>query len=168
MNPVRSLGQKNFIKIFLYSKTNEVQLSITNSGTGNSLSITSGTVPFVITSSNGEANQDYLIDMFLFLENTGTNNAGFVFNFGLPSGATYNSLIIHSSTATNNSVNGSSQAANETIGIGDDFGMMMIKGVIKIGSTAGQVTFRWTADSGTPSPATITVYEGSILNYKKL
>ena len=117
-----------------------------------------------------EANTDYLIDMMLF-HNLTTNNGGGVldFNFTLPSGATYDAILLRGiggSTVANVSV---SEAANGRIASnGGDF-VSSIKGVIRTGGSKGRVTFQWLADKNNPGDVvTVTIYKGSWMNVRPL
>jgi len=108
----------------------------------------------------GEKNTDYLLEMTIFCVRTADGNANISYNFNLPAGGTYDAVRIAAlATGITTKV---SEAANDNVGLGTlnlDV-MISLRGVIKIGSSSGNITFQWgiTGGDGTSS---ITVYAGS-------
>ena len=110
-----------------------------------------------------EANTDYAFDARLFYVRNSAVNANFNFNFSLPSGATYDAQWSAGNLVAPSTVSEAADALAATAQDVDRVGFL--SGVIKIGGTAGTVTFQWAPKDATSS---IKIYKGSWLKYKKL
>lgn len=109
----------------------------------------------------GEADTNYFIDMMLLVNSPAAEDM--IFNFSLPSGTTYDVKVI----APQSTVSNRDESANWSLATSGTDEVMLVKGVMRVGSTAGQITFQWASAAGTATGNT-TVYAGSWMMYAKL
>jgi len=108
------------------------------------------------------ANTNYSFEMTLFGQSPG--GAAFEYNFDLPAGATYDANTNGGVSAAPASVSEATNGVWNWTGGVDKVGRMV--GVIKIGATAGTVTFQWAQDAAVADDT--TVYAGSSFHFRKL
>lgn len=154
---VYPLTRKYSNEVVLYKNANEARLATTT---------LANDADFFFTA---EAGANYLIDMMIFwncVSNGG--NGAFTFNFSLPAGATYTGQFTPGNLVASNTISNAANISVSSVGTNTDR-VTIVKGVVKIGTTAGPVNFQWLADKNNPGDVvTITHYKGSWMIYKKL
>jgi hypothetical protein len=110
----------------------------------------------------GEAGKYYEIDAMV--EITNHASAGVDLKLDMPSGATFKGLVSGANVTTPPDTWDGSEVNLSAVGVTAD--RLHIKGVVKIGTTAGQVTLQWAQNTSTGSATTLKA--GSFLKAFRL